>query len=120
MLKGKRHLPTYNDGVVGIYAERERKTDFSAKRNVTKREDMDLVVALAFQECSKRTQDLEFAEQSGFSLSYKVKTHHRPEVRVKHKAVINGYLYEVSYIDKAGAEMYLYLEGVRQLDPEQD
>ena len=120
MLKGKKHLPTYNDGIVGIYAEKERKTDFNAKRNVTKLEDMDFVVGLAFQECSKRTQDLEFAEQSGFSLSYKVKTHYRPNVQVKHKAVINGYLYEVSYIDKAGAEMYLYLEGVRKLDTEQD
>lgn len=116
MLKGKRHLPTYNDGLVGIYAERERKTDFNAKRNVTTLGDMDFIVGLAFQECSKRTQDMEFAEQSGFSLSMKVKTHYRPEVQVKHKAVISGYLYEVSYIDKAAAEMYLYLEGVRKLD----
>lgn len=115
MLKSKKHLPTYNDGMVGIYRERERQTDFGAKRNVTALDDMDFVVGLAFSECSKRIQDMEFAEQSGFSLSLKVKAHYRPEVKVKHKAVISGYLYEIKYIDKSSREMFLYLEGVRPI-----
>lgn len=106
----------YNDGVVSIYREKDRKTDFNAKRNVTGLEDMDFIVKLAFDECSKRTQDLEFAEQSGFSLSLKVRTRYVPTVKAKHKAVINGYLYEISYLDKAEQELYLYLEGVRKLD----
>lgn len=110
------NLTAYNDGVVAIYKEKERKTDFSAKRNVSSLEDMDFVVKLAFDECSKRTQDLEFAEQSGFSLSLKVRTRYVPTVQTKHKAVINGYLYEISYLDKAEQELYLYLEGVRSLD----
>lgn len=108
----------YNDGIVRIYREKERKTDFNAKRNVSALEDMDFVVKLAFDECSKRTQDLEFAEQSGFSLSLKIRTRYVKSVQVKHKAVINGYLYEISYIDKAEQELYLYLEGVRELDSE--
>lgn len=107
----------YNDGVVSIYKELERKTDFNAKRNVAGLDDMEFVVKLAFDECSKRAQDLEFAEQSGFSLSLKVKTRYVPTVQAKHKAVINGYLYEISYLDKAEQELYLYLEGVRALDP---
>jgi hypothetical protein len=108
----------YNDGVVSIYREKDRKTDFNAKRNVAGLEDMDFIVKLAFDECSKRTQDLEFAEQSGFSLSLKVRTRYVPTVKTKHKAVIDGYLYEVSYLDKSEQELYLYLEGVRSLDSE--
>lgn len=115
-MKLKTNLAAYNDGVVSIYKERDRKTDFAAKRNVLSLEDMDFIVKLAFDECSKRTQDLEFAEQSGFSLSYKVKTRYVPSVQSKHKAVINGYLYEIAYLDKADRELYLYLEGVRELD----
>ena len=110
------NLATYNGGVVSIYRERDRKTDFNAKRNVASVEDMDFIVKLAFDECSKRVQDLEFAEQSGFSLSMKVRTRYVPTVQAKHKAVINGYLYEISYLDKAERELYLYLEGVRALD----
>ena len=114
-MKLKSNLPTYNDGVVSIYKELDRKTDFAAKRNVTSLEDMEFIVKLAFEECSKRTQDLEFAEQSGFSLSYKVKTRYVPNIQSKYKAVIDGYLYEIQYLDKAGQELYLYLEGVRKL-----
>lgn len=110
------NLTAYNDGVVSIYRERDRKTDFNAKRNVASVEDMDFVVKLAFDECSKRVQDLEFAEQSGFSLSLKVRTRYVPTVQAKHKTVINGYLYEIAYMDKAEQELYLYLEGVRALD----
>lgn len=109
-------LTAYNDGVVSIYREKDRKTDFAAKRNVSSLEDMDFIVKLAFDECSKRTQDLEFAEQSGFSLSYKIKTRYVPSVQTKFKAVINGYLYEIEYLDKAEQELYMYLEGVRKLD----
>lgn len=110
-----RSLSTFNDGVASIYREKDRKTDFAAKRNVASLEDMDFVVKLAYQESSKRQQDMEFAEQSGFSLSLKVKTRYVPSVKTKLKAVIDGYLYDIRYVDKAGREMYLYLEGVRSL-----
>lgn len=112
------NLATYNDGVVSIYREKDRKTDFNAKRNVAGIEDMDPVVNLAFAESSKRTQDLEFAEQSGFSLSMKIRTRYMKAVQAKHKAVINGYLYEIAYMDKAGQELFLYLEGIRKLPEE--
>lgn len=112
----KNKFPRYNDGVVSIYREKERRTDFSAKRNVSTLDDMDFIVKLAFEESSKREQDLEFAEQQGFSLSLKIRTRFVKGVDNKCKAVIDGYLYDVSYIDKSRTEMWLYMEGVKSLD----
>lgn len=107
----------YNDGVIHIYREKKRQTDFNAKKNVSELENMDFIVKLAFEEAAKREQDLEFALQNGFSLTAKVKTRLVKGVDNKCKAVIEGYLYDVSYIDKTRTEMWLYLEGVKPLDP---
>lgn len=112
----KTKLSTYNDGVVRIYREPPRTTDFGAKRNVVGVQDMELLVRLDFEEASRREQDLEFAEKSGFSLTLKIKTRAIPGVDNKCKAVIDGYLYDIQYIDKTRAEMWLYLEGVKELD----
>ena len=112
----KRKLSTYNDGVVRIYRERPRKTEFGAKRNVATLEDMDFVARLDYEEASRREEDMEFAEKMGFSLTLKVKTRVVPGVDSKCKAVIDGYLYDVRYIDKNRTEMWLYMEGVRSLD----
>lgn len=105
----------FNDGVLSVYREKEIKTDFSARRNVQTLDDMDFIVKLNYEEASKRQQDMEFAEQLGFSLSLKVKTRWVPSVTSKMKAAINGYLYDIRYLDKSGREMYLYLEGVREI-----
>ena len=56
-----------------------------------------------------------FAEQSGFSLSLKIKTRLLKSIDNKCKAVIDGYLYDVKYIDKTRTEMYLYMEEVRKI-----
>lgn len=106
----------YNDGVVSIYRAKKRETDFNAKRNVSTFDDMEFIVKLAFEECSKREQDLEFAEQQGFSLDLKVKTRLVKGVDNKCKAVVDGYLYDVSYIDKTRTELFLYMKGVKALD----
>lgn len=111
----KRKLSTYNDGVVRLYRERPQKTDFNAKRNVASLSDMDFIVRLDYEESSRREEDMEFAERSGFSLTLKVRTRAVPNVDNKCKAVIDGYLYDVQYIDKSRTEMWLYLEGVREL-----
>lgn len=111
-------LSTFNDGVASIYREKDRQTDFSAKRNVESVDDMDFIVKLAYQESSRRQQDLEFAEQSGFSLSLKIRTRYVPTVRSKMKAVIGDRLYDIRYIDKSKKEMFLFLEGVRSLAKE--
>lgn len=112
----KTNFSRYNDGIVSIYREKERRTDFSAKRNVSGLDDMDFIVKLAYEESSKRERDLEFAQQNGFSLSLKARTRFVNGVDNKCKAVIDGYLYDVSYIDKSRTEMWLYLEGVKPID----
>lgn len=112
----KNEFSKYNDGVVHIYREKERRTEFSAKRNVSELENMDFIVKFAYQEAAKREQDLTFAEQIGFSLTMKIKTRFFKDVDNKCKAVIDGYLYDVSHIDKNRTEMWLYLEGVKPLD----
>ena len=111
----KHKLSTYNDGVVRLYRERPQKTDFGAKRNVATLSDMDFIVRLDYEESSRREEDMEFAERSGFSLTLKVRTRAVPNVDNKCKAVIDDYLYDVQYIDKSRTEMWLYLEGVRKL-----
>ena len=37
----------------------------------------------------------------------------------KCKAVIDGYLYDISYVDKNREEMWLYLEGIKRLKQEE-
>lgn len=106
----------YNDGVISIYREKPRRTDFAAKQNVSALDDMEFVTKLDFEEAARREQDVDFAEQMGFSLSLKVRTRYLKTVDNKCKAVINNYLYDVSYVDKSRTEMWLYLEGVKPLD----
>ena len=112
----KPKFSRYNDGVVSIYREKKRETDFAAKKNVATLDDMDFVVKLAFEESSRREQDIDFAEQMGFSLTLKVRTRIVDGVDNKCKAVIGNYLFCVSYVDKTRTEMWLYLTGVRELD----
>lgn len=114
----KPRFSQYLDGFIVVYEEKpERKTNFNATQNVIGLQDMNIVVKLAFEEKSKRVQDLEFAQQNDFSLSLKVKCRLFSAVKNKQKAVINNYLYNVSYVDydKMRKEMYLYLEGVRPI-----
>lgn len=115
MLKSKRLLPTYNDGVLTVYAEKAKEVDFGAKVNVDAVEDMDVVVKLAYREASCREQDFDFAERMSFNLSAKLVTHNRPEVRSNHKAVIGDQLYDIEHIDRAKREMYVYLGGGRTI-----
>lgn len=105
----------YNDGVVFLYREQERVTDFGAKRNVTAVEDMDFIVKMDYEELSKREQDQEFAQENGFSLSLKIRIRKIKGIDNKCKAVIDNYLYDVSYVDGDKTDLYLYLEGVRSL-----
>lgn len=110
-----RKRNTYNDGVVRIYRDKVKRTDFNAKRNVLTLDDMDFIARLDFGESSRREEDLEFAERSGFSLTLKVRTRLAPGVDNSCKAVIDGYLYDIRYVDKTRTEMWLYMEGVRAL-----
>lgn len=112
----KKTFNCYNDGVVMIYREKERRTDFSAKRNVSTADDMEFIAKLAYEESSKREQDLEFAAQHDFSLSLKIRTRCLRFVDNRCKAVVDGYLYDISHVDKNREEMWLYLEGIKPLE----
>lgn len=117
-MRKSKEFETFNDGVVSIYREKPRETDFSAKRNVSTLDDMDFIVKLNFKELSKREQDMEFAQQNDFTLSLKIKSRLVNGVDNKCKAVIDGYLYDVSFVDKSRTELFLYLEGVKAIDSE--
>lgn len=112
----KHEFSRYNDGVVKLYREKERRTDFSAKRNVSTVDDMEFLVKLDYEESAKREEDMEFAAQHNFSLSLKIRTRYRKGINNKCKAVIDGYLYDVFHVDKNRVEMWLYLEGVKPID----
>lgn len=111
----KRKISTYNDGIVHIYRDKPRTTDFNAKKNTRTLDEMDFIVRLDYEESSRREEDMEFALKSDFSLTLKIRTRAVPGVDNKCKAVIDGFLYDVQYIDKTREEMWLYLEGVRKL-----
>ena len=112
----KPKFSRYNDGVVLIYREKTKRNSFAAKENVSELDDMDFIAKLDFEESSKREQDMEFASQNSFTLTLKVRTRYLPLVDNKCKAVIDGYLYDISYVDKSRTEMWLYMEGVKRLD----
>lgn len=102
----------YNDGVVSIYRETDRRSNFGAKLNAVTVDDLQFIAKLTYAEQSKRQQDLEYAEQQGFTLTLKIKTRFIKGVDNKCKAVIDGFLYDVSYVDSTRTELYLYLQGV--------
>lgn len=114
-MQNRPKFAQYNDGVVNIYREKEKRSNFGAKINAVSLDDLEFVNKLAFSETSKRQQDLEFAEQQSFSLDLKIKTRSIKGIDNKCKAVIDGYLYDVSYVDATRTELYLYLQGVDKL-----
>lgn len=116
-MPGKPKIKTYNDGIVRFYKESPQSNKFGAKINVSDLEGLSLIEKLNYAEASRRTQDLEFAEQSGWSLSLKIRVPLRPKINNKCKAIINNYLYDVKYVDtdRRNRELYVYLEGVREI-----
>lgn len=111
----KPKFPRYNDGVVSIYREKRKESSFAAKENVSVLDDMTFVAKLDFEESSKREQDLEFANQNGFSLTLKIRTRYLLAVDNKCKAIIGNGLYDVSYVDKSRTEMWLFMEYIKEL-----
>ena len=108
----------YNDGYIRAYKEKNKESDFGARKNIKTFDDLEFIVKLAYKECSKRQQDLEFAEANSRTLTLKVKTRLYDKAKNNHKVVINHTLYDIIYIDydRANREMYLYLEQVRELE----
>lgn len=114
-MQNRPKFAVYNDGVVHIYRDTDRRSNFGAKLNATALDDLQFIAKLSYAEQSKRQQDIEFAEQQGFSLEMKIKTRFIKGVDNKCKAVINGYLYDIDYVDATKTELYLYMQGVGDL-----
>lgn len=111
----KQKFSNYNDGYLKVYNDKNKKTNFNAKKNILSENDMEFVLKLAYEECNKRLEDLEFAEANGHSLNMKVKTRFHKLINEKQKVVINNMLYNIYNLDfdRQKQEIYLYLEGVR-------
>lgn len=117
----KNSKQTYNSGFVKIY--RRKKEYLTVNRNVAGIEDLEFVVKFAYEEMSKRQQDLEFAEQNTFSLSEKIKTQ-RPvrDTGIDNQcfAIIENTLHAIKYIDSGKRELFFYLEKIKILEENQN
>lgn len=113
-----KKIKNYNDGYIRVYEELPTRTGFGAKENIKSKDNLKLIVKLAYEECSKRQQDLEFAEASSRSLNIKVKTRFYNNLKNEHKIVIENTLYDIIYIDedRKNRELYFYLEEVRNIE----
>lgn len=110
-----KKFPKFNDGVAKLYREKERSTGFNAKVNAKALDDLDFICKLDYEQTSKREQDMEFANQSGHSLSMKIRTRYVSIVDNKCKVIIDNTLYDIYDIDKTRTELYLYLEEERKI-----
>lgn len=104
-------LSKFNDGVVFFYRDTNVVSDFNAKRNNRTLETLTFICKMMFEELSKRSQDIEFANQNSFILNSKIKCRKLNTIDNKCKAVINNKLYDISFIDSTKTEMFLYLSG---------
>ncbi len=113
----KNSRQTYNSGFVKIY--RRKKEYLTVNRNIAGEEDLEFIAKFAYDEMSKRQQDLEFAEQNTFSLSEKIKTQ-RParDIGVDNQcfAIIGHTLYAIKHIDSGKRELFFYLEKIKNLE----
>lgn len=113
----KQKFSTYNSGIVNIVEDKSEPTDFGAPLNTIKASDTKTIVKLAYDEKSKRDEDIQFAESMGRTLSLKIKTRLVKGINTSHKAIIGNTLYSIIKLDHdtSKRELYLYLEEERSL-----
>ena len=113
----KSRFPTYNDGVLKICTGATGKSSFGAVKNALTFSDLQMKSKMAYQECSKRDEDMEFAESHGRTLSMKVKTRWNVVAKSTDYVVIGTMLYSIVKLDfdRKKSEMYFYPEEEREL-----
>ena len=119
IIKTKGKPAMFKDGYAVICRYDRTKSAFGAAKNARTMEDLLVKGKLAFDEMSRRQQDIDFAESDERSLSYKIRTRLQPDLcREEYCVVINGILYDVITIDtdRAAELAYWYLEEVRELE----
>ena len=45
-------ITNYNDGYIRVYKERNKESDFGARKNIKTFDDLEFIVKLAYKECS--------------------------------------------------------------------
>lgn len=118
MLSTKRALPTYPDGMLEVRRPKRAMTDFGAVMNIERRSDTELVGKMNFKAAAIREQDYEFARRESFKLALKVRCPLVDFATGGDMALIGDVLYDISRVDRARREMYLYLEEVGRIDPD--
>lgn len=116
----RKKFQTYNDGVAELYEERKPLNSFGASTNACSVDGMDPAGSAAFALQAKRREDVELADAMGFKLTVKIRCRLKPGVDIGCMAVIDDYLYRVSYMDASRTEMWLYLEGVNPIGSPSD
>lgn len=111
----QRKSRNLNDGYIGVYEAKEKRTDFSAAVSPKSVNDLKHIADLAYTEEYKREQDYSLAEADGHALSLKIKTLIYDELTKDHKVICGHEMYNILKIDYARSEgvMYLYLEEER-------
>ena len=95
----KSRFSNYNDGIVYIVRKKTKSTNFNAAKNALSRDDLEDVVKLAYEEKSKRDEDVEFASSQGRTLSLKIKTRSY-KVDPTLKAIAGDTLYSIIYLEE--------------------
>ena len=116
-MKIKPKFSEYNDGMLYVCSYSETSDGaYNVKRNPKNVTDLIKELKLAYEEKSKRNEDIEYAESHDMMLSLKVKTRLRPEVDRMKLILIEDTLYSIVNIDldRSNEEMYLYLEEMRK------
>lgn len=117
MLKNRKHLPAYPDGIVEVCNNRSKPTSFSASTNPRSRDDLELYATLHYSAEAIRESDQTMANAQGISVTLKLRTPFLDGVNVKQKAIIAGTLYDIVRVDPDKRnQLYIYLGGGRTLN----
>lgn len=117
----KPKFTTLNDGVAIIYRDTPARHAKGIDAASTK--GLEKVYTLCFSDASVRQEDVERAESAGLRITRKARVRNVPGLVADMHAAIDGVLYEVARIDRAGALAYLHLDellsdGTAELDGE--
>lgn len=116
----KPYLPSYSSGVLTVVEQKQVMTDFGARRNAKTLDDTNPLASLCYEVVSIRDSDQEFADREAFTLSLKVKCPAFNVVKPDHMVIIDRMLYAIKYMDKDPANIWLYLEEVREIKDDAD
>ncbi len=109
---------SFNDGFLYVFYQKDEKNSFSAKKNISSKNDMILKNSLFFKYESIRKEDFLFASNNGRKLTLKVKTQLVNGIDSSDKVMIGNTLFDIITIDPDtfNKELYFYLEEVRTIE----